>query len=152
MERLHYETSAAMVSPSTTSFVANDRDSRRSVRRSGSRPATPYESRPANATYRGVPLTTGVARALDTYSLAGSLGSLFAFLAGAMAYRGVIEGSPFMAPLATLAIITSVTIFVGVRIRLLSVMEEACIAHGSPEHEARERARQAVRGLARGSR
>jgi hypothetical protein len=100
----------------------------------------------------GVPLTRRVSSAIESYSSAGVLASFFAFLGGALAYRAVTADAPICHPLAALSLIASVAVLVGLRIRLLSVLEAACIEHGVDEDEARIRARRALVSLEPGRR
>lgn len=117
--------------------------------RSRSRAARQQDEKARTHAWHGVPMTSRVAAAMESYSFAGVLAAIFAFAAGVLAHGGVVDDAPMLHPFAALAIIASGTVLVGVRIRLLSVMEEACIAGGCDEDEAKVRARAAMHALSR---
>jgi hypothetical protein len=148
MEPLQYETSGAVHAPNA---MPSERFRRREA---VSRPLGPTVASASDdatsGTFHGVPMTARVAAAMEAYSFTGAFASLFAFVAGALAHRGVVEDAPVCRPIAALAIIASVTVLVAMRIRLLSVMEEVCIAHGADEHEAKSRSRRALDALVPG--
>jgi hypothetical protein len=108
------------------------------------------EEHGAKERWHGVPLTRSVISAFESYAVAGGFAALLAFVAGALAHSAVVDGEPICHPLAAVAIIASVATIVGMRIRVLSVMEEACITDGQAEAEARDRARRVLRSLAPG--
>jgi hypothetical protein len=149
MEPMQYEASGALRSP------AARRNDRFQPRESRAHPVEtvvePGANDAADGTFHGVPMTSRVVAAMQSYSSAGTFAALFAFVAGALAHRGVVENAPVCHPAAALAIIAAVTVLVGMRIRLLSVMEEVCIANGADEREAKSRARSALDALLPGT-
>lgn len=118
-------------------------------------PVRAKESAPVradDARLGGVPLSRRVSTAIESYSASGAVASFFAFLGGALAYHAVTAEAPIYHPLAAVSLTVSVAVLVGLRIRLLSVLEAACIEDGVGEDEARARARRALAALEPGRR